>query len=167
MVIIENVDGVATLHDGAVLRTLQQDAAKCCYSRFYSKRVVISEHGDPERRARGVIVAFLDSVQLDRPWQFLFAIGESTCAGEVLEPSYKVPARFWDSRSWYRATAIWATCSRSHLHTGLQVRQRQAGQPSLSCTSLAKTQGHMPSQRGLQHMAQRTARCSRPCRLHS
>ena len=42
VVVIENVDGVATLYDGAALRTLQQEAAKCGYSCFYSKRVVFS-----------------------------------------------------------------------------------------------------------------------------
>ena len=138
VVIIENVDGVATLHDGAALRTLQQEAAKCGYSRFYSKRVVFSEHGDPEHRARRVIVAFHDSVQLDKPWQFPFATGESTCAGELLEPSYKVPARFWDSRSWYRAATTWARHAVDRIFTlGLQVWQGQAGQPSLSCAGLA------------------------------
>ena len=38
---------------------------------------------DPEHGARRVIVAYHDSVQLDRLWQFPFATGESTCAGEV------------------------------------------------------------------------------------
>ena len=72
---------------------MQQEAAKCGYSRFYSKRVVFSEHGDPEHRARRVIVAFQDSVQLDKPWQFPFATGESTCA-VALESFWSRHTRF-------------------------------------------------------------------------
>jgi site-specific DNA-cytosine methylase/integrase len=131
VVIIENVDGVATLHDGAALRTLQQEAAKCGYSRFYSKRVVFSEHGDPEHRARRVIVAFQDSVQLDKPWQFPFATGESTCAGEFLEPSYKVPSRFWDKRSWYRAATTWARRAVDRIFTlGYKYGKDKLGNPA-------------------------------------
>ena len=78
-----------------------------------------------------MIVAFHDSVQLDRPWQFPFATGESTCAGEVPEPSYKVPARFWDSRSRYRAAATWARHAVGRIFTlGYKYGKDKLGNPA-------------------------------------
>ena len=131
VVVIENVDGVATLHDGAALRVLQQEAAKCGYSQFYSKRVVFAEHGDPEHRARRVIVAFHDSVRLEKPWQFPFATGESTCAGDFLQPSYKVPARFWDARSWYRTAGSWVRKAVDRIFTlGYKYGKDKLGNPA-------------------------------------
>ena len=60
--VIENVDGVATIDGGVALILLHG------YSRFFHNRITFSQYGDPENRSRRVIVAFHDSVQLQRQW---------------------------------------------------------------------------------------------------
>ena len=92
VVVIENVDGVSTLYDGTTLRTLEKHAAECGYSRSSSKRVVFVEHGDPEHKARRLIVAFHNIVNLQTPWQFPKPDGTKACARDFLQPSYRVPA---------------------------------------------------------------------------
>ena len=78
-----------------------------------------------------MIVSFHDAVQLDRPWQFPFATVESTCAGEKLEPSYNFLARFWDSRSWYRAAVTWARHAVGRIFTlGYKYDKDKLGNPA-------------------------------------
>ena len=83
--VLENVDGVATLHNGEALRTLIQNAHDLGYTQFFSERVTFSEHGDPENRSRRVVVAFHESVQLTKPWQFPLPSYQSSCAGDSME----------------------------------------------------------------------------------
>ena len=131
VVVIENVDGVSTLHDGTALRTLEKHAAECGFSRFYSKRVVFAEHGDPEHRARRIIVAFHDTVDLQAPWQFPKPDGFSTCAGDFLQPSHLVPSRFWDHRSWYRITKTWCRQAVDRIFTlGYKYGKDKLGNPA-------------------------------------
>ena len=131
VVVIENVDGVSTLHDGTALRTLEKHAAECGFSRFYSKRVVFAEHGDPEHRARRIIVAFHDTVDLQAPWQFPKPDGSSTCAGDFLQPSHLVPSRFWDHRSWYRITKTWCRQAVDRIFTlGYKYGKDKLGNPA-------------------------------------
>ena len=68
VVVVENVDGVATNDGGVTLILLQQNAKAAGYSRFFHKRITFSQCGDPENKSRRVIVAFHDSVQLQRQW---------------------------------------------------------------------------------------------------
>ena len=131
VVVIENVDGVASLHDGAALKMLQQHAKKCGYSKFYSKCVNFSEHGDPENRSRRVIVAFHDSVNLVDAWQFPMPTNEHSCAGEYAFPSFKVPERFWDTRKWYRTAKTWCSKTLGRIYTlGFKYGKDRIGNPA-------------------------------------
>ena len=69
-VVLENVDGVATLHNGEALKVLIQNAYDLGYTQFFSERVTFAEHGDPENRSRRIMVAFHSSVQLTRKSSF-------------------------------------------------------------------------------------------------
>ena len=68
VVVIENVDVVATIDGGVALILLQQNAQAAGYSRFFHKRIIFSQYGDPENRDKRVIVAFHVSVQFQRQW---------------------------------------------------------------------------------------------------
>ena len=67
-VVLENVDGVATLRNGKALEVRIQNAYDSGYIQFYSERVTFAEHGDPENRSCRIMVAFHSSVQLAKPW---------------------------------------------------------------------------------------------------
>ena len=107
VVVLENVDGVATLHDGVALRTLIQNAHELGYTQFFSKRVTFSEHGDPENRSRRIMVAFHESVQLHKGWQFPQPSYKACSAGEVLQCSTHISAKYWDQRKWQHSKAEW------------------------------------------------------------
>jgi site-specific DNA-cytosine methylase len=115
VVVIENVDGVATIDGGVALILLERNAKAVGYSRFFHKRITFSQYGDPENRSRRVIVAFHDSVQLQRQWTWPGAFdaewslehSHRKCAGEVMQPSTMVPARFWDDRPCHEVNASW------------------------------------------------------------
>ena len=93
-VVSENVDDVATLHNGKALRTLAQNAHALGYTQLFSERVTFAEHGDPENRSRRAMVAFHDSVQLTKPWQFPLPTYQSSCAGDVMECSTNTHCKF-------------------------------------------------------------------------
>ena len=112
---IENLDGIATIGGEVALILLQQSAKAAGYSRFFHKRITFAEYGDPENRSRRFIVAFHDSLQLQRQWTWPTAFAAEwslnrdhrKCAVEALQPSTVVPARFWDHRSCHEVDASW------------------------------------------------------------
>ena len=79
--VLENVDGVAALHDDEVLQVLIHNAHDLDYTQFCSERVTFAEHGDPENRSRRIMVVFHSSVQLAKPWQFQMLDYSAVCAG--------------------------------------------------------------------------------------
>ena len=60
VVVLENVDGVATLDGVIALKQLIDNAAEAGFALF----------GDPENRSRRVIVAFYDSIVLSEQWKW-------------------------------------------------------------------------------------------------
>ena len=115
VVILENVDGVATLAGGIALKQLIENAVEAGYSQLFHKKIVFALFGDPENRSRRVIVAFHDSVVLSKQWKWpepsydnwSLDHNNRKCAGEILFPSTLVPARYWDDRPWQRVKKSW------------------------------------------------------------
>jgi site-specific DNA-cytosine methylase len=115
VVVLENVDGVATLDGGIALKQLIDNAAKAGFTQLFHKKITFALFGDPENRSRRVIVAFHDSVVLSKQWKWPEPSYENwsldhnnrMCAGEVLFPSTMVPARFWDDRPWHKVKKTW------------------------------------------------------------
>ena len=138
VVVIENVDGVARIDGGVALMLLQQNAKAAGYSRFFHKRITFAQFGDPENRSRRVIVAFHDSVKLQRQWtwpmpkttEWSLDHGHRKCAGEVLQPSTLVPARFWDDRPCYKAETTWKRTDSTRIFTvGYKNKRCRIGTP--------------------------------------
>ena len=130
VVVLENVDGVATLHNGAALRTLIQNAHELGYTQFFSERVTFSEHGDPENRSRRIMVAFHETVQLHKSWQFPQPTYKTSSAGEILQCSTHIPAQYWDQRRWQHSKARWPK-NRTHalLTVGFKNWADKVGNP--------------------------------------
>lgn len=131
VVVIENVDGVATLDNGMALQLLGERAAEKGYNKFYSKKVVFAMHGDPEHRSRRIIVAFHASVDLKHGWQFPSPSGIRTCAGDVLLPSFLIKKEFWDDRPWYRTNKSWLRSDVGKIFTeGFKYGKDRVGSPT-------------------------------------
>jgi site-specific DNA-cytosine methylase len=70
VVILENVDGVATIEGGVALANLIANATTLGYTNLYHRRITFAQYGDPENRSRRMIVAFHKSVSLFEPWNW-------------------------------------------------------------------------------------------------
>ena len=62
--VIENVDGVATIDGGVALILLQQNAEAAGYSRFFHKCITFAQYGDPENRSKRVMHCSLSRLML-------------------------------------------------------------------------------------------------------
>ena len=53
------------------------------------------------------MVAFHESVQLHKGWQFPQPTYKTSSAGEILQCSTHIPAKYWDQRRWQHSKAEW------------------------------------------------------------
>ena len=76
------------------------------------------------------MVAFHSLVQLAKPWQFPMLDYSTMCAGEVLQCSTKIHARYWDTRHWRNKEVGWPK-KRAHalLTAGFKDWRCKVGNP--------------------------------------
>ena len=106
VVVLENVDEVATIEGGVALANLIANATTLGYTNLYHRRITFAQYGDPENRSRRMIVAFHKSVSLFEPWSWPVSSisrwsldhDKRNCAGEILKSATYIPESFWDDR---------------------------------------------------------------------
>ena len=130
----ENVNGVEDL---GALAALQRNCIEVKFSQFHSERVVFADHGDPETRARRIVVAFNDAVTASATtaFQWPFPTSNICVAGHFLLASTQVHSRFWDKRPWdvksWRQKIRVAQTERSILSLGHMPGKDKIGSPYL------------------------------------
>ena len=115
-IVFENVWDVATLHGGIALRTLKENCSKLGYNLAY-KKLQFAKFGDPENRARCVMVGFHDSMQLAEEWKFPAVTEHRQCAGEVLVSSTHVHDSYWGDREFNVKKRSWGSVDTLRIYT--------------------------------------------------
>ena len=138
VVVLENVDGVATIEGGVALANLIANAEKLGYTKLYHRRITFAQYGDPENRSRRVIVAFHKTVNLTEPWSWPVSNISSwsldhdkrKCAGEILKSSTHIPESFWDDRPWTIVGRTWKPADTLRIFTvGYKNMRDRVGPP--------------------------------------